>query len=224
MSENLNELENVDNGLKLDNPTLIPMFPSPLFVGSVSDITLCDRLTEKILNLKESKQGSFELGNFTTNDDLHQLTEFSEFSELVLRETGNVLDFLKVKRENHYISGMWANATNPQHRHPTHLHPNCLLSGILYLKTPEKCGGTVFTDPRPAARVFEPSYEEMFEFNAGKFTYPATKGTMLIWPSWMSHGVERGFTEDQDELRIAIAFNVMMLGKIHTMTGKLELN
>lgn len=217
------QTQEVDNGLRLVEPTLMPLFPSPLFVGKVSDMTLCDRLVDSILKLKEEKTGFFELGNFTTHDDLFALTEFCEFSELVLKETSHALDFLRVKRENHYITGMWANVTNPTHRHPLHLHPNSLLSGILYLKTPDKCGGTVFSDPRPAARVFEPTYEKMFEFNAGRFTHPAQKGTMLIWPSWMSHGVERGFTEDENDMRITIAFNVQMIGRIETQTAKLEL-
>ena len=27
---------------------------------------------------------------------------------------------------------MWANITHPNHRHHLHIHPNCLLSGILW--------------------------------------------------------------------------------------------
>jgi uncharacterized protein (TIGR02466 family) len=226
MSENVEQQVDVeveDTGLRLVEPSLMPIFPTPLFIGKLSDITLCDRLVDSIMKLKQENNGTWEAGNFTTWDDLYANTEFMEFSQLVLKETNQVMDFLKIKRDNHYISGMWANVTNPNHRHPVHLHPNCLLSGILYVKTPEKCGGTTFVDPRPAARVFEPSYEQMFEMNAGRFTFPATKGTMLIWPSWMSHGVERGFTEDETEERIAIAFNVQMVGKIETRTARLEL-
>lgn len=217
--------EVIDNKkVQLEGHQLIGLFPTPLFCAKVSDITLCDRLEKSILDLREAKQGRFEAGNFTTGDDLHQLDEFREFSQLILDETNEILNFLKVKRDAHYITTMWANVTNPNHRHPVHLHPNSLLSGILYIKTPDKCGTTAFDDPRPAARVFEPSYEEMNEWNAGLFRFPPSKGTMLIWPSWMKHGVDRGFTEDEKEDRIAIAFNVMMLGKIDTMTAKLELN
>lgn len=221
--EQVQQTEQEDTGLRLLEPTLMSLFPSPLFVGKVSDDSLCDKLVESVYKLRDEKQGSFEAGNFTTWDDLHGHQDFIHLSELVLKETYQVMDFLKVKRDNHYITGMWANITNPNHRHPLHLHPNSFLSGILYIKVPEKAGGTVFPDPRPAARVFEPSYEQMFEWNSGRFTFPATKGTMLIWPSWMQHGVERGFTEDDTQDRIAIAFNVQMIGKIETRTAKLEL-
>jgi uncharacterized protein (TIGR02466 family) len=201
---------------------IVPLYPTPLFVGKLSDITLCDRLETLILTKRDKKEGMFEAGNFVTSDQLHTLSEFEEMTQLILAETNHVLDFLKVKRDSHYVNGMWANVTDPNHRHPIHIHPNNLLSGILYIKTPEKCGGTAFPDPRPGARVFEPSYEEIFELNAGNYVHPAIKGLMLIWPSWVPHGVERGFNDTKED-RITIAFNVQMVGTITTQTAKLEL-
>jgi uncharacterized protein (TIGR02466 family) len=221
--EQAQQTEQEETGLRLLKPTIMPLYPTPMFLGKVSDDNFVDDLTDKIYKLKEASYGTFEAGNFTTWDDLHSNSEFDELNELILNETFAAMDFLRIKRDNHYITNMWATVSNPTHRHPVHIHPNCLLSGLLYLKTPEKCGGTTFTDPRPAARVFEPTYTEMFEFNSGRFTYPAKKGMMLIWPSWLSHGVERGFTEDETQDRITIAFNVQMIGKIETRTAKLEL-
>jgi uncharacterized protein (TIGR02466 family) len=223
--ENVQQDEGKPIGQHLKQASLMSLFPTPLIVGEVEDDSLCQDLQEQILKLRDNKEGYFEAGNFVTDDQLHVPGRgFEVFSELVLNETKNFLDFLKVKRDNHYISGMWANVTNPNHRHPVHIHPNSLVSGILYIKTPENCGKTAFTDPRPAARVLEPSYEEMFEFNSGLMRYPPKRGTMLMWPSWLTHGVDRGFCVDENDERITIAFNVMMLGKIDTMTGKLELN
>lgn len=209
----------------LENTGILPLFPTPLFMGQLKDMSLCDDLEKKILKMRDDKEGNFEAGNFITDDFLNAPGRgFEKFSEIVLNEADGVLNFLTVKRTHHYISGMWANVTNPNHRHPVHIHPNTLLSGILYLRTPDKCGGTVFTDPRPAARVFEPSYERMFEFNAGLYRNPPKRGQMLIWPSWLTHGVERGFCDNEKEERIVIAFNVMMLGTIDTHTARLELN
>lgn len=211
----------------LINAGITALFPTPLITGELEDTSICDKLEKRILEMRDNKEGNFEAGNFVTSDNLHspEMGEpFIEFGKIVLAETQNFLDFLGVKRDAHYISGMWANVTNPNHRHPVHLHPNSLVSGLLYVKTPEKCGATAFVDPRPAARVFEPSYDRMFEFNAGLFRFPPKRGTLLMWPSWMYHGVDKGFTEDETADRISIAFNVMILGKIDTPTARLELN
>lgn len=48
------------------------------------------------------------------------------------------------------------------------------------------------------------------------------QGTMLFWPSWLTHGVERGFNKNNED-RIVVAFNIMIRAKIETMTAKLEL-
>ena len=211
----------------LENHNLMQLFPTPLFIGNLkeSEMHVVDELEKTILELVEKKEGFFEAGNYTSDDLLHAPGRgFDKLSEIVLTEANTICDFLKIKRDGLYISGMWANVTNPNHRHPIHIHPNSLLSGILYIKTPPKCGKTAFTDPRPGARVFEPSYEQMHEFNSGLFQYPPARGQMLMWQSFLTHGVERGFCEDENDMRIVVAFNVMMVGKIETMTGKLELN
>lgn len=211
----------------LEGAGITSLFPTALVSGKLQDMTLVDRLEKRILELRDSKQGNFEAGNFVTTDMLHNPemgAEFVELTNVILAESKNFLDFHHVKRDAHYITNMWANVTNPNHRHPVHMHPNCLVSGLLYVKTPEDCAATSFVDPRPAARVFEPSYTQMFEYNGGVFRHPAQRGTMLFWPAWLYHGVERGFTKDETEERITIAFNVMILGKIDTPTAKLELN
>lgn len=117
---------------------------------------------------------------------------------------------------------MWANITHPNHRHHMHIHPNCLFSGIIYIKAPQNCGPTIFFDPRINARMIEPTYTENNIFNSAVLTIPAEKGRMLIWPSYLSHGVDNGTAKD-DEDRIVVAFNIMIRGLIERRTARLEL-
>jgi uncharacterized protein (TIGR02466 family) len=117
---------------------------------------------------------------------------------------------------------MWANITHPNHRHHMHIHPNCLLSGILYLKTPKDCGPTMFQDPRPGARMIEPSFTEMNAFNSENFVVTPEKGCMMIWPAYLPHAVENGRAKE-DEDRIVVAFNIMIRGRIDKRTARLEL-
>jgi uncharacterized protein (TIGR02466 family) len=203
---------------------MITLFPTQLFTGKLSDLSLCDRVEEKLRELRKVGQGTqHNKYTFSTHDDIHSLPEMKELADLVMQEGQKIFDVYKIKRASHYISNMWANITHPNHRHPLHIHPNCLFSGILYIKTPENCGPTVFHDPRPQARMIEPAYSEMNSFNSGMFTAPAEKGRMLIWPSYLWHAVEYGNTAKEDDERIVVAFNFMMRGQIARETARLEL-
>jgi hypothetical protein len=49
-------------------------------------------------------------------DDLYNLPEMKELVDVIMAETGKVLDAFAVKRDSHYITSMWANITHPNHR------------------------------------------------------------------------------------------------------------
>lgn len=209
--------------LELQNKEIVTLFPSYLFRGKVSDMSIVESLKTKVIGLRDNNVGSIHHeNNYISPDNLQDNEDFKPLVDLVLQETNDILDFYGVVRDSHYVSNMWANITNPNHRHPVHIHPNCFLSGIIYLNAPENCGYTAFSDPRPAARVFEPSYKQMNETNSGVFFNKPANGDMLFWNSWLPHGVENGFHELKEE-RIVIAFNVMLKGKITTPTAALTM-
>jgi uncharacterized protein (TIGR02466 family) len=147
---------------------------------------------------------------------------FEELTELIMGEVSQFMDWLHLKRKGHQIVGMWANVTTKHHRHPLHIHPNSYISGVFYVRVPENAGNLVFSDPRAGARVFEPDYHLMTPHNCGVHAHTPIKGTMLLWPSWMPHGVEQSNVQEGEE-RIAIAFNVQMAGSIERHTAKMRL-
>ena len=198
------------------------VFPTYIFKCSVDDMSLCDELEDGVKKLWEAGNGSFvKKTKFISYDNLQTMEDFNKLNEIVLNEANGILDFLKVIRDDHYISCMWANVTDSSHTHMVHIHPNSYLSGILYLKTPEKCGLTAFGDPRPGARIIQPDYYEVNETNGGTFRNVPKKGDMLMWHSWLPHGVEHS-EDDSEQERIAIAFNVMIKGKARTMTQSID--
>jgi uncharacterized protein (TIGR02466 family) len=208
--------------MELLGKQLVQLFPTCLFSGKLSDAGACDRAEKKLRELKKSGRGSFDRTAYVTPDDIWKLDELKAIVGLVMKESNEVLNFYRVKRNSHYISNMWANITHPNHRHHLHIHPNCLLSGLLYVTTPQACGPTVFEDPRPAARILEPQYTEMTPFNSNRFMVAAEKGRLLIWPSYLLHAVEAGQSTSEED-RIVIAFNIMIRTTIETITARLEL-
>jgi uncharacterized protein (TIGR02466 family) len=208
--------------MELLGKRVIQLFPTCLFTGKLSDIGACDRAEKKLRDLQKSGCGSTDRSAYVTPDDIWRLDEMKPLVDLVMKESNEVLDFYKVKRDSHYISNMWANITHPNHRHHLHIHPNCLLSGLLYVATPKECGPTVFEDPRPGARIIEPQYTEMNAVNSNRFVVAAEKGRLLMWPSYLLHAVDAGQSQSEED-RIVIAFNVMIRTTIETITARLEL-
>ena len=209
--------------MELLGKRIIQLFPTCLFTGKVSDIGVCDRAEKKLRELQKSGRGTYDQSAYVTPDDIWRLDEFKALVDLVMKESKEALDFYKVKRDSHYISNMWANITHPNHRHHLHIHPNCLLSGIIYVTTPKECGPTVFEDPRPGARIIEPEYTELNAVNSNRFVVAAEKGRLLMWPSYLLHAVDAGRSETTTEERIVIAFNVMIRTTIQSTTARLEL-
>jgi uncharacterized protein (TIGR02466 family) len=212
--------------VELTAKQMFMLFPTPMFTGILPDIGLCERVERLLREIQKSGKGFPSPGGkilaYMTPDDLQTLPDMKELVDVIIEESGIVLDALAIKRDSHYIANMWANIANPNRRHNYHIHPNCLLSGLVYIRTPKNCGPTIFASPRMNAKHIEPSYFQKNELNADVFSLPPEKGRMLIWPSHVPHAVEQG-TADETQDRIVVAFNVMIRGLIEQPTARLIL-
>jgi len=95
--------------------------------------------------------------------------------------------------------------------HARHTHPNCLLSGILYLQVPENSAPLVIYDPKPNRKfsMYRPLQNAVDVSNPEVscdtlFFYPEV-GTFLMWESWIEHEV---LLNKSVEGRITAVFNV----------------
>lgn len=196
-----------------ENKEILRLFPSLVFKANVQDTAICDDALQLIAQMKNSKSGSMEKYKFTTPDDLQDHADFAGLVNMLLKETNDVLNFYNVKRDSHYITSMWAHSTKSAHRHIEHQHPNNYLSGLLYLQTPSNCGNTIFIDPRAGSNIIRPDFIEPNYFNQSTFVHKPVKGTLLIWNSWLPHMVDYA-SQDHEEDRIALSFNVMFKGEV----------
>jgi uncharacterized protein (TIGR02466 family) len=108
--------------------------------------------------------------------------------------------------------------SSPNRRHDTHSHPNCLFSGVVYIRTPKGCGRTVFLSPRYLDTGIAADLTEKNEFNSNSFMPPVEKGRMVFWPSYLPHGVDNGNSDDSED-RIVVAFNIMIRAKVGLKTA-----
>ncbi len=99
----------------------------------------------------------------------------------------------------------WANVNLRGDSNVLHIHPGSPWSGVYYVATePNARGDIYFMDPRPAALM---SLHPLNPFNVmSPVVLPPVEGTMLVFPSFMYHGVR---PYQGDAPRISIAFNLM---------------
>jgi uncharacterized protein (TIGR02466 family) len=99
----------------------------------------------------------------------------------------------------------WVNIMARGSRHGFHEHPGAVLSGSFYVSAPSDCAGLRFQDPRlekfantpPRRRACRPS-------NQREVDYDVQAGKLILFESWLRHGVEPSATTEE---RISISFN-----------------
>jgi uncharacterized protein (TIGR02466 family) len=82
---------------------------------------------------------------------------------------------------------------------------------VFYLKAPKGSGRLIVTNPG-----MNPLWQGAMltdkknKFNAERLSIDPTEGHILLWPSYLPHGVE---PNDHDDERISISFNVIAIPK-----------
>ena len=103
----------------------------------------------------------------------------------------------------------WVNINKKGNHNIRHIHPTSNLSGVLWIKCPEKCGEIVFTSPYEFVGFKELElYSDKFkkENNAYiSYRINPKEGYMILFPSHLAHRVNEN---KSDEDRISIAFNI----------------
>jgi uncharacterized protein (TIGR02466 family) len=150
-------------------------------------------------------------GGYTSYASLNELHRFSStFTGLERKITRRVLEFAKVLdmdlrgREVH-MTDCWVNIMPPSASHSLHLHPLAFVSGTYYVATPKGCPGLKFEDPRlDRFMAAPPRLAGARRANQAHVTYPAKAGNLILFESWLRHGVAQNRVDAE---RISISFN-----------------
>jgi len=127
-------------------------------------------------------------------------SEFAKLDAVIQNVTDSFLTYLKlghlVKTRHRTIQEAWASVHHEGIGHRGHTHPECMLSGVYYLRVPSDAGNFVFQDPRGGG--FLPPFESYVEIRP-------QEGDLIIFPAWFAHEVEE--TKGHD-VRVSLAFNL----------------
>ena len=225
----------VEEEIKVTDRDIGVLFPSLLFKSRVSDRDFLSSVKDRILKAAKDESRGTVAGDpkdplgWYSFDNLHLHDDMQDVHDFLLKESAAVFAYYDFKVEEVYLTSMWANVGyKPFYCHMNHTHPNSIFSGVWHVSVPNvgttHAQTTTFSDPRPAARVIEPNVNKDFAaHNSGTVSPIVKNGSLLMFPSWLPHGVQQQSVVDNQGIpRITISFNAMMVGSIDTRTAPIR--
>ncbi|HEY3787710.1 MAG TPA: 2OG-Fe(II) oxygenase family protein [Urbifossiella sp.] len=142
-----------------------------------------------------------------SRDDLHLRPALGPLLKFIEAGVAEAMAFQKwdLRQATPMLASCWANVNGKGASNAVHVHPQCFLSGVYYVQATAESGHLFFNDPRPAAIMIAPPITEFTPWTYQKVRYQPKPGRMLLFPSWLQHGVE----PNRGELdRVCISFNI----------------
>ena len=153
-------------------------------------------------------------GGYTSYASLNDLTTrasvFATLERVIAKQVGvfaRELQFDLGARKLR-LDSLWINVMKPGAIHAPHIHPHSVISGTYYVTAPPKSGAIRFEDPRLGLLMAAPPKKKTARPENCSFVDVTPKnGMLLLWESWLRHGVEPNSARGQ---RISVSFNYRM--------------
>lgn len=150
-------------------------------------------------------------GGYTSYASLNDLTRrASVFAELEADIARHIARFARdaefdLSGRRLKLDSLWVNVMEKGAIHGPHIHPHAAVSGTYYVSVPPRAGAIRFEDPRLAMLMAAPAKKKTARLTNRSFVTVLPKpGMLLLWESWLRHGVEPNAAKRP---RISISFN-----------------
>jgi uncharacterized protein (TIGR02466 family) len=201
--------------------TATSYFPTQIFSAEIPGAeALNARLLASIYEERERDRKGIQRSNFRSlggwhsHNDLHKDDRFAD----IVRAIGTMGDYISTNLGYHQgyrleIGTMWSIVNPPGSSNRAHIHPGCDWSGVYYVQAPAKSGDIEFIDPRTQHLIRQPRYianRKRPKSCWTKVRYTPVAGRMLIFPSWLYHGVDPNLAAEKGNAaeRVIISFNL----------------
>ena len=192
---------------------LLQIFPTPLLIIPYEESIDEELAYLKTISYREQQQN----GNYRSDDSYllrqEKLKNIKNFlGESVNKFTTDVLQ----SKQRLIITQCWANRNPKGSKHHEHVHPNSIISGVMYFQINEKLPPINFSKTIQGGIKLDPiKYNHV---NSESFMLPCKPGELILFPSSLKHSVP---TNQGDEDRISISFNTFsidILGSEQSLT------
>ena len=185
---------------------LLQLFPTPLLIVPYEQPIDKELAYLKTISYRKQQQN----GNFRSDDSyLLRNEEFKNIKnflgEAVDRYTKNVLN----SKQRLVITQCWANRNPKGSQHHEHVHPNSIVSGVMYFQINEKLPPIAFAKDRQDGMKLDP--EKYNYLNSESFMLPCKPGELILFPSSLKHSVP---INQGEEDRISVSFNTFCIDTI----------
>ena len=185
---------------------LLQIFPTPLLIVPYEQPIDKELSYLKTISYRKQQQN----GNFRSDDSyLLRNEEFKDIKnflkESMNKFTTNVLN----TKQRLVITQCWANRNPKGSQHHEHVHPNSIISGVMYFQINEKLPPISFTKDRQDGMKLNP--EKYNHMNSETFMLPCKPGELILFPSSLKHSVP---INQGEEDRISVSFNTFCIDAI----------
>ena len=147
-------------------------------------------------------------GGWQSKSDFYKFEKsFEPFLDYILTHIGSAIkNYLNCKFK---LNNMWININNKNDYNVSHTHPGVDLSGVIWIKIPEKSGNFIFESPNSFVEYF--LHQNIKKDIANKYKIspsyiiPPNEGTLILFSPYLSHRVDQNLSDCD---RISIAFNL----------------
>ena len=182
---------------------LLQLFPIPLLILPYKQPIDKELAYLKTISYLEQQQN----GNYRSDDSYllrkEELKNIKNFlGEAVDKFTKNVIQ----SKQRLVITQCWANRNPKGSKHHEHVHPNSIISGVMYFQINEKLPPIQFSKANQDGVKLDPiKYNHI---TAETFFLPCKPGELILFPSSLKHSVP---INQGDEDRISISFNTFSI-------------
>ncbi|UNH61161.1 putative 2OG-Fe(II) oxygenase [Synechococcus phage S-SZBM1] len=202
------------------------IFPTPIWwVDLDIDIAkmqeICYGIAESMPSKSRSNRGqmNYQSPDFFGEEIIKGEDDDDEFAKLLkqIKQSANeAFDTFESQVTTLEFANVWVNINNNGGYNEIHTHPGSLMSGAFYVKTPSEDAGD------PGRICFHRNAMEAYVIHSlglaedlstaetphtyATWTYPPKEGRLILFPSWIPHGVRENETNED---RISISFNLI---------------
>ena len=148
-------------------------------------------------------------GGYTSYASLNDLTRrdslFDDLRKIIDRHVAAFARELHLDCGKLKLDSLWINILKPGAAHSGHIHPGSVISGTVYVEIPPGASALKLEDPRLPMMMAAPLRKANARPENRSFVDVTPKpGMLLLWESWLRHGVEPNAARGR---RISVSFN-----------------